>query len=40
MPEHHDKRTSFWPGNNGSGTSGLRAYDRNHTFSIGGKQAK
>jgi len=37
MHEHHYKLTAVWHGNKGSGTSGLRAYDRSHTISIAGK---
>lgn len=40
LPEHLDKPTSFWPGNNASGTSGLRDNSRNHTISNAGKQAE
>jgi organic hydroperoxide reductase OsmC/OhrA len=35
--EHHYKLTATWNGNKGSGTSGLRTYDRSHTVSIKGK---
>lgn len=35
--EHHYKLTAQWHGNKGTGTSGLRAYDRSHTVSIAGK---
>lgn len=34
---HHYKATTVWQGNRGSGTNGLRAYDRSHTVSIEGK---
>lgn len=34
---HHYKATTVWHGNRGTGTSGLRAYDRSHTVSIDGK---
>lgn len=37
MTEHHYKLTAVWHGNKGTGTSGLRAYDRSHTVSIAGK---
>lgn len=37
MTEHHYKLTAVWHGNKGTGTSGLRAYDRSHTVSINGK---
>lgn len=35
--EHHYKLTAQWHGNKGTGTSGLKAYDRSHTVSINGK---
>jgi len=35
--EHHYILTAKWHGNKGTGTSGLREYDRNHTVSIEGK---
>src|SRR5688572_29253608 len=35
--EHHYKLTAVWHGNKGSGTSGLRDYDRSHTVAITGK---
>lgn len=35
--EHHYKLTAKWHGNKGTGTSGLRAYDRSHTVSMEGK---
>ncbi len=35
--QHHYKLTAQWHGNKGTGTSGLRAYDRSHTVSIAGK---
>ena len=35
--EHHYAVTASWHGNKGSGTSGLRDYDRSHTVSINGK---
>ena len=35
--EHHYTLTARWDGNKGTGTSGVRAYDRNHTVSIAGK---
>jgi organic hydroperoxide reductase OsmC/OhrA len=38
MPhEHHYQLTAVWHGNKGTGTSGLRDYDRSHTVSIEGK---
>jgi len=37
MANHHYKATITWTGNLGSGTSGYRAYGRNHTISIDGK---
>lgn len=37
MKEHHYKLSAVWHGNKGTGTSGLRAYDRSHTVSIEGK---
>ena len=35
--EHHYKLLTKWQGNKGSGTSGLRDYDRSHTVSIANK---
>lgn len=35
--EHHYKLTTKWHGNKGTGTSGLRDYDRSHTVTIQGK---
>jgi organic hydroperoxide reductase OsmC/OhrA len=35
--QHHYKLTAKWHGNRGTGTSGLKAYDRSHTVSIQGK---
>lgn len=35
--EHHYKLTAQWHGNKGTGTSGLKDYDRSHTISINGK---
>jgi organic hydroperoxide reductase OsmC/OhrA len=37
MKGHHYKTTITWTGNLGSGTSGYRAYDRNHVISVEGK---
>ena len=37
ITEHHYSLTCKWHGNRRNGTSGLRAYDRNHTVSIKGK---
>jgi organic hydroperoxide reductase OsmC/OhrA len=37
MTEHHYKLSAVWHGNKGTGTSGLRAYDRSHTVTITGK---
>jgi organic hydroperoxide reductase OsmC/OhrA len=34
---HHYKLTATWKGNKGSGTSGVKAYDRSHTISIPNK---
>src|SRR4051812_1699863 len=34
---HHYQLTTTWEGNTGTGTSGLKAYDRSHTVSIDGK---
>lgn len=34
---HHYKATATWQGNRGTGTSGIRAYDRSHCVSIDGK---
>lgn len=36
-PNHHYKLTLKWTGNKGTGTSGYRAYDRNHEILIEGK---
>jgi organic hydroperoxide reductase OsmC/OhrA len=36
-PNHNYKLTLKWTGNKGSGTSGYRAYDRNHEILIEGK---
>jgi organic hydroperoxide reductase OsmC/OhrA len=35
--EHHYALTARWDGNKGTGTSGVRAYDRSHTVSVAGK---
>jgi organic hydroperoxide reductase OsmC/OhrA len=35
--KHHYALTLTWTGNNGSGTSGYREYERSHTVSIGNK---
>lgn len=35
--EHHYRLTAKWNGNKGTGTSGLKDYDRSHTVSIAGK---
>lgn len=35
--EHHYKLTAVWYGNKGTGTSGLKDYDRSHTVTIAGK---
>ena len=37
MSNHQYKATITWTGNQGSGTSGYRAYGRNHVINIGGK---
>ncbi len=37
--EHHYKLTAQWHGNKGTGTSGVRDYDRSHTVSIANKPA-
>jgi organic hydroperoxide reductase OsmC/OhrA len=37
--EHHYKVKVEWTGNRGSGTSGYRDYDRDHTISTAGKPA-
>ncbi len=34
---HNYKLTAEWHGNKGTGTSGLKAYDRSHTVTIAGK---
>lgn len=36
-PNHNYKLTLKWTGNKGTGTSGYRAYDRNHEILIEGK---
>ena len=36
-PNHDYKLTLKWTGNKGTGTSGYRAYDRNHEILIEGK---
>lgn len=36
-PNHHYKLSLKWTGNKGTGTSGYRAYDRNHEILIEGK---
>lgn len=36
-PNHNYKLTLKWTGNKGTGTSGYRAYDRNHEIMIEGK---
>lgn len=35
--EHHYKIITSWTGNNGTGTSAYRAYERSHEFSAEGK---
>lgn len=35
--EHHYKLTAVWNGNDGTGTSNVRKYDRSHTVTISGK---
>lgn len=35
--EHHYSITNTWTGNTGTGTSGVRQYERSHTVSIAGK---
>lgn len=35
--EHIYKLTAVWTGNTGNGTKNVRAYERSHTVSIGGK---
>src|ERR1041385_6059592 len=35
--EHHYKVTTTWEGNRGTGTSGVRDYDRTHVAEIDGK---
>ncbi len=35
--EHHYQLKAVWQGNRGTGTSGLRAYDRSHLVSFDGK---
>lgn len=35
---HHYKLTVEWTGNNGTGTSDARAYERSHTMSAAGKE--
>ncbi|HCD51345.1 MAG TPA: peroxiredoxin [Balneolaceae bacterium] len=37
MTQHHYKATIEWTGNLGSGTSGYRDYERNHTIQAGNK---
>ncbi|MEM6892389.1 MAG: OsmC family protein [Bacteroidota bacterium] len=37
MKEHHYKAEIKWMGNEGNGTSGYTAYNRNHTTTIQGK---
>ncbi|WP_269225009.1 OsmC family protein [Flavobacterium eburneipallidum] len=37
LPNHNYKLTLKWTGNKGTGTSGYRAYDRNHEIIIEGK---
>lgn len=37
MKEHHYALKAVWTGNTGSGTSGVRHYERSHTVSITGK---
>lgn len=34
---HHYKTTTKWVGNRGTGTSGYRAYDRNHDIAVEGR---
>lgn len=36
--EHHYSLTVVWTGNSGAGTSGYRAYSRNHEISAPGKE--
>ncbi len=36
--KHHYQLTVKWTGNKGTGTSDARAYDRDHTLSVTGKQ--
>lgn len=38
MKNHHYKATITWTGNKGSGTSGYKAYSRDHTIKIGHKE--
>lgn len=35
--KHHYQSTVVWTGNKGTGTSGYRDYERNHTISVDGK---
>lgn len=37
MKHHHYKLATRWHGNRGTGTSGVRDYDRSHTVTIEGK---
>jgi organic hydroperoxide reductase OsmC/OhrA len=37
MGQHHYKLTTTWTGNNGTGTSDYRGYERNHTIHIDNK---
>lgn len=39
MPEHHYNLTIEWTGNQGSGTSGYRSYERSHVIRVDGKPA-
>lgn len=37
-PLHHYRATTQWTGNRGTGTSDYKAYDRNHTIDVTGKE--
>lgn len=37
MQLHHYKTTITWTGNTGTGTSGIKAYERDHIISVEGK---
>ena len=39
MKTHHYQTKVVWTGNEGSGTSSYKAYNRNHTISVTGKSA-